>query len=214
MSRTGRRHPAPRRPRRPDRAATDGPTVRLFAAVLPPPPALTELGLLVDDLASFRAGARMADRSRWHVTVVFLGEVPEVRVDDVSESLAAAAARSAPMRLRIAGGGRFGRGRFAVLWAGVAGADEGELGAFAGLARGVRRELRRARLPYDDKPFRPHLTLARPGDRIGPAELAADVARLRAFTGSAFLIDRLLLYRSEIGPHPSHHLLADHPLGP
>ncbi|WP_344319249.1 2'-5' RNA ligase family protein, partial [Actinocatenispora thailandica] len=117
---------------------------------------------------------------------------------------------AAPLRLRLAGGGRFGRGRFAVLWAGVDGATDGALDAFAGLARSVRRELRRARLPYDDKPFRPHLTLARPGAKLGAAELTADVELLRGFTGVAFPVDRLLLFRSELGPQPSHHLLSEH----
>jgi 2'-5' RNA ligase len=187
--------------------------VRLFVAVRPPDEALAELGELVDGLATFRAGARLADRARWHVTVAFLGDVPETRVSDVSEALTAAAGSAAPLRLRLAGGGRFGRGRFAVLWAGVAGADDGALDAFAGLARGVRRQLRRARLPYDDKPFRPHLTLARPGARVGPAELTADVDLLRRFTGAPFAVDRLLLFRSELGPQPTHQLLSEHPLG-
>jgi 2'-5' RNA ligase len=187
--------------------------MRLFVAVRPPAEALAELGELVDRLATFRAGARLADRAHWHLTVAFLGDVPETRVPDVSAALTAAAGPATPLRLRLAGGGRFGRGRFAVLWAGVDGADDGALGAFAGLARGVRRQLRRARLPYDDKPFRPHLTLARPGDKVGPAELAADLDLLRGFTGVPFPVDRLLLFRSELGPHPVHQLLSEHLLG-
>ncbi|HEY3501207.1 MAG TPA: RNA 2',3'-cyclic phosphodiesterase [Actinocatenispora sp.] len=217
------RHPSPRRPRRsadsprPEaakRSAPDGPTARLFVAVVPPADALAELAAVADGLATYRAGARPTDRARWHITVAFLGEVAEERIPDATDALADAAARSTPVRLRIAGGGRFGRGRFAVLWAGVAGAADSDLTSFAGLARAVRRELRRARLPYDDKPFRPHLTLARPGDRIGRDELSGDVDRLRAYAGTPFPVEEVWLYRSHLGPHPKHTPLAHWPLGP
>ncbi|MGA8113076.1 MAG: RNA 2',3'-cyclic phosphodiesterase [Actinocatenispora sp.] len=198
-----RRHPASRRPGRP-RAASDGETARLFIAVRPPDSALAELAHLVDDLATARAGARLTDRSRWHITVAFLGEVPESRVGDASAALTAAAERAVPVRLRIAGGGRFGRGRFTVLWAGIAGETEQDLPAFGGMARAVRRELRRARLPYDEKPFRPHLTLARPGGKLDDPEIRADVETLRGSTGAPFTVDQLWLYRSRLGPDPSH----------
>lgn len=215
-----RRRPASRRPAdvRPSadagRAGSDGPTARLFVAVVPPAEALAELGAVVDGLATYRSGARPTARSRWHITVAFLGEVARERIPDATDALADAAARALPVRLRLAGGGRFGRGRFAVLWAGVDGAGDGDLASFGGLARSVRRELRRARLPYDDKPFRPHLTLARPGDRIDRGELAGDVDRLRSYAGTPFPVDQVWLYRSQLGPHPVHTPLAHWPLGP
>lgn len=198
-----RRHPAPRRPRRAG-AAADGETARLFVAVRPPVSALTELADMVDGLASARAGARLTDRSRWHITVAFLGEVPETRVPDATAAVAAAAERSSMVRLRIAGGGRFGRGRFSILWAGVAGETDQDLSSFERLARAVRQELRRSRLPYDDKPFRPHLTLARPGGKLDEATIRSDVDALRQHGGTAFTVDRVWLYRSRLGPDPRH----------
>ncbi len=205
----GRRHPGPRRPQQ-TRPASDGPTARLFIAVQPPGPVLAELGGVVDQLAAVRSGARATDRALWHITVAFLGDVPEEQIPAASDALAAAAERAGPLQLRIAGGGRFGRGAFTVLWAGVAGQTSEDLSAFGGLARVVRRELRRARLPYDDKPFRPHLTLARPGGKLTDTAVQADVAMLHDYQGTVFAVEDVWLFRSHLGPHPTHEPVSRH----
>jgi 2'-5' RNA ligase len=112
--------------------------------------------------------------------------------------------------LRIAGGGTFGRGRFTTVWAGV----RGDVDAIAGLAETLRRRLKAARLPYDPKPFRPHLTLARPGDRVTATELAGDLAELDAYLGPVWTVDTIRLMRSHLGPRPTYEPLLDASLTP
>ncbi|MGH3655972.1 MAG: RNA 2',3'-cyclic phosphodiesterase, partial [Micromonosporaceae bacterium] len=138
-----------------------GRTQRLFVAVDPPDYARQHLASYVADLHVAKAGARLAAPERWHVTVAFLGEVPDDRVVRVREALTAAAGgpSSNAMTLRFDGGGRFGGRAGTVIWAGVA----GEVGRLRQLARAVARELRHARFSLDRKPYRPHLTIARPG---------------------------------------------------
>jgi 2'-5' RNA ligase len=80
------------------------------------------------------------------------------------------------------------------------------------LGRTARRQLRRARLPYDEKPMRPHLTLARPGDRLDREAIAGDVAALNAYAGPWWTADELVLVRSHLGPKPSYDRLASWPL--
>jgi 2'-5' RNA ligase len=109
-------------------------------------------------------------------------------------------------QVRLAGGGRFGRGRFTLLWVGV----QGE--ALDQLARSVRRELKRARLPFDDKPFRPHLTVARPGDRLDRAAVDADRAALAGYRGPEWRAGTVELIRSHLGPKPSYDHLNAWPL--
>jgi 2'-5' RNA ligase len=191
--------------------------VRLFVAAYPPAEAMDSLEKVVAGLHVGRAeaagiNARLAPRSRWHLTVGFLGDVEDERLPDVEQALrqgvdAWLAAAQAPV-LRLAGGGRFGRGKFTILWAGV----RGEVPALTALGVAVQRQLKRARLPYDDRPFRPHLTLARPGDRIGPAELAVDLQVLRGYEGPPWPADTLHLIRSHLGPHPTYDLLASYSL--
>ncbi|MFD0785905.1 2'-5' RNA ligase family protein, partial [Micromonospora azadirachtae] len=105
-------------------------------------------------------------------------------------------------------GGRFGRGRLTVLWVDV----RGETEALATLARLIRSRLRSARLPYDEKPFRAHLTIARPGDRIDEADLDADRVTLDGYLGPEWPAAELLLMRSHPGPRPRYDRLAAWPL--
>ena len=184
-------------------------------AAYPPAPACEDLQRRLADLEVTRAAARgvntrLARPDNWHVTVAFLGEVDELRVADVATAVERAIGKwrvADPGRpqLRLAGGGRFGRGRFALLWVGVN--DDGE--ALSRLSRQVRRELKRDRLPYDDRPFKPHLTIARPGDRLDRAAVDADRAALAAYRGPAWPLRALQLVSSHLGPQPWYERLAE-----
>jgi 2'-5' RNA ligase len=188
--------------------------VRLFVAAYPPDPVVEDLAALVGTLSVGRASdlginARLAPRPFWHITLAFLGDVPDERQVDVEKAIGEAVRRWAASGtgrpvLRVGGGGRFGRGRFTVLWAGL----RGDVAAVRTIAAAVRRELRRARLPFDDKPLRPHLTVARPGDRLPAEQIAADRAALDAYQGPEWTVGELRLVRSYLGPKPRYEYLA------
>jgi RNA 2',3'-cyclic 3'-phosphodiesterase len=194
--------------------------MRLFVAVYPAQDALDHLGAVLGRLRLGMATAagtnvRLVARPLWHVTLAFLGEMPDDRAPGVAAALAAGVSRwresgAAAPALRLAGAGRFGGRRSATLWVGLA----GDLDALMALSGAVRRELRRARVPYDRKPLRPHLTFARPGERLPAADLAADLATLRAYEGPRWTIDAVHLVRSQLGPKPVHDRIATIPLAP
>lgn len=185
--------------------------VRLFVAAYPPPAACDDLSARIDGLAVAKAHAdgvdtRLARRETWHVTLAFLGEVADDRAPSAAEALGRAAV-GPPVTLRLAGGGRFGRGRFTVLWVGV----EGD--GLDGLARRVRHELRKSKISYDDRPFRPHLTVARPGDELDRTVIEADRSDLAAYEGPSWPITEVRLIRSHLGPQPVYERIAGFPLG-
>ncbi|KOX05511.1 2'-5' RNA ligase [Micromonospora sp. NRRL B-16802] len=190
--------------------------MRLFVAVYPPVEAVTHLGTRVAGLRVGAAAAadipiRLADPANLHLTVAFLGEVETARLVEVFSALGLAAerfrdGRDAPPRLRLGGGGLFGDGRRTVLWTDVRG-DVEALRTLAGL---TRDRLRHAGLPYDEKPFRPHLTIARPGDRMAPADIEADRVTLDDYRGPEWPVSELLLVRSH--PGPRYERLAAWPL--
>ncbi|SBT54139.1 RNA 2',3'-cyclic phosphodiesterase [Micromonospora narathiwatensis] len=192
--------------------------MRLFVAVYPPRPAVDDLTAQVARLrvgAASAAGTnvRLADPANAHLTLAFLGDVPEDRLVDVESALGLAAetfrdGRDNSPRLRLGGGGSFGRGRFTVLWVDVQGDVEG----LAVLVRLIRFGLRRARLPHDEKPFRAHLTIARPGDRIDRADVLTDREALHAYLGPEWPAEELVLVRSHPGPHPTYDRLAAWPI--
>ncbi|MET8229718.1 RNA 2',3'-cyclic phosphodiesterase [Micromonospora sp. NPDC005298] len=192
--------------------------MRLFVAVCPPVEAVDHLWARVARLrvaAATAAGVnvRLADPAHLHLTVAFLGAVEAARLVEVESALGLAAerfrdGRDAVPRLSLGGGGHFGRGRSTVLWVAL----RGDVEVLHTLALHVRDRLRHARLPYDDRPFRPHLTIARPGDRVAPADVDADVAALDTYRGPDWSATELLLVRSHLGPRPRYDRLAVWPL--
>ncbi len=127
--------------------------MRLFVAVFPPEDVLADLRRRIVAVAG--RTVRLTSVDRWHVTLAFLGDVEPQRVPDVERALDAVPP-GGPIRLRISGGGSFGRRRSAVLWAGL----DGDLDALTALHAGLRRALVAADLPHDERPFTPHLTVA------------------------------------------------------
>nr|WP_240940324.1 RNA 2',3'-cyclic phosphodiesterase [Planosporangium flavigriseum] len=191
----------------------------MFVAAYPPADVRGDFEDVVRDLVVGQPreqgqSVRLASPENWHVTLAFLGDVPDEKVDDVRLVVDRAVERwragresdsgDAPA-VRIAGGGRFGRNRFTTLWAGLSG-DVDELGD---VADALRRELRAARLPYDNKPFRAHVTIARPGDRITPDELTADLAALDAYESPPWTVDNIRLMRSQLGPRPAYESMHE-----
>jgi 2'-5' RNA ligase len=200
--------------------------LRLFVALYPSPEALDDIieqvgRLRIGEVAAAGTNVRLAARENCHVTLAFLGDVDDARLPDVQAALGAAAATwrrpagvagaasgTGPPRLRLGGGGRFGRGRFTVLWVGLV----GDIDALRAVSRATRRELRRGRLPYDRRPYRPHLTLARPGDRVPREALDADRDTLNGYLGPSWPATEMVLMRSHLGPRPIYHRLAAWPL--
>jgi RNA 2',3'-cyclic 3'-phosphodiesterase len=184
--------------------------MRLFVAAYPPADACDDLADRLEKLHVVQAGARVAWRDTWHITLAFLGEVADEQEPAAVAALdrAAAAWRSAQgaFEVRLAGGGRFGRGRSTVLWVGVEGPS------LAALSEAVRDELSAARLPYDAKPFTPHLTIARPGDTVDRALVEADRAELAGYRGPAWPVATVELVRSRLGRTASYDRLGSWPL--
>ncbi len=188
--------------------------MRLFAAVLPPAPALEELAVEVAQLKKLPAADRLrwTGRDGWHFTLAFYGEVPEEILPELHERLARAAHRRDPYALRIAGGGRFSD---RVVWAGA----DGDRPAMGRLADSAAAAARRAGVAMADehRPYTPHLTLAR--NRTANLNLAPYAAALKDFHGSSWTVGALSLIRSHppvpgpAGAQPHYEEIASWPLG-
>ncbi|WP_261569027.1 RNA 2',3'-cyclic phosphodiesterase [Frankia gtarii] len=164
-----------------------------------PPAAVTDaLCTAVHRARAAAADLRWSAPDRWHVTLAFLGPVPDERRADLDTRLARVARRHGPIAVEAVGGGHFGD---RVLWTAVRPGSAASGGALAGLAAGVRRAAERAGAAAgaDDRPLRAHLTLARAPDRSGRA-LGPLVEMLRADVEPLpWTIDRLALMSSVDG---------------
>ncbi len=185
--------------------------MRLFVAVTPPPDALAELDAAVAPLRADWPALRWASVDRWHVTLAFLGEVAEERLDGLRERLERAAGRHQALTLRIGRGGAFpSPGRARVFCAHISG-EPAALGALRALAASVAAGARRAGAPPPDegRRYRPHLTLAR-GKQ--PADLRSLVESLSGFAGQPWNAAAVELIRSKTGPQPTYQTIASWPL--
>lgn len=129
--------------------------MRAFIAIELPGAFADEVAGLARGLEAVCAG-RFVSAESHHLTLAFLGEVGEAEARSAMEALDAACADAAPVPLRAAGLGTFGRPRDATLWLGV----ERDPWLMA-LATRVREELFARGLSYDERDFLPHVTLAR-----------------------------------------------------
>jgi 2'-5' RNA ligase len=145
---------------------------------------------------------------RWHLTLLFLGAVPEESVPHLVAEAAPAVARTPSLTLRLAGGGRFGSlRRPQVAWAGL----DGDVGPLTELAARLAAGARSLRLAVEDRPFRAHLTLGRWRPQQ-PAD-GALTDRLAEYRGPAWPVTEVRLWESHLGPKPTYETVAAWPVG-
>ena len=141
-----------------------------------------------------------------HLTLAFIGYVPDARLDAAAEALGAAAADRSVIHCRLGSLGAFPNPRRPrVVWVGLAeGAESVTASALA-----VRRELAARDVPFDDAPPVAHLTIGRLRDDVTGAERSA---LAQAVAGEAarvppldFDIDSTVLFESRLSPRgPSY----------
>jgi len=93
-----------------------------------------------------------------HLTLKFLGNIPSKRVTEITEAMGKAVQGISPFRLEISGLGAFPSLKQArVLWVGIG----GELDQLSTLQQNIDSVLAALGFAREERPFVPHLTLAR-----------------------------------------------------
>jgi 2'-5' RNA ligase len=196
--------------------------VRLFVAVDLDDDVRRDVGRVIQRLRSETRDDRVLRISwvapeRLHLTLHFLGEVNDPTAARVVESMAP------PIDLRafnLAFGevGTFSsRGRPNVIWLGI---TEGRAPLIE-LHDLVGRRLKAVGCALEDRPFSPHLTLARLRQTVGTGppprrmrELSPIPGRRGAAETGRMRVDRVTLYESRLGRDGATHIaLASSPLG-
>lgn len=184
-------------------------TWRLFAALLASDDALADLDAAVAPLRDEWTTLRWTPPSMWHLTVAFFGDVVEGRVPELSTRLERAAGRHEALTLRFADGGGFSRpARANIVYAGV----DGSIPALQALADSCSAAGRRIGLAMEDRPYRPHLTLARVKGRA-PIDVRPLVERLDGYVGPTWTSSEMVLMRSHLGPQTWYEPIGRWPLG-
>jgi 2'-5' RNA ligase len=145
--------------------------------------------------ASSQSAVKWVRAEQMHLTLVFLGEVADARAPEITMAMRDPIA-TAPASITFGGVGVFPpRGRPTVLWIGVAAGA-----AFvAAVHQAVQTRAERLGFPPEQRPFHPHLTLARWRDsRERDRGHAAAAGSTRPI--AEVHVDHVTLYQSRLGP--------------
>lgn len=190
------------------------PLIRTFIAINLPAEVRQRLGQFQEQLrqAAPGQGVRWTGPDQIHLTLRFLGNVPEPELPRLSQALTQACQSAGPFELEAQGAGAFpDLNRPRILWVGLVGA----VAALAQLQAAVL-EATRGWGELEDRPFHPHLTLGRvktPEPRL-LARLGAALQRASSLSFGQWQVHRVELMRSDLSPAgPRYTVLAEASLG-
>jgi 2'-5' RNA ligase len=144
---------------------------------------------------------RWVDAGAMHLTLKFLGDIPEAQVPDIAAVIQRAAAAAAPLRLPLVTVGCFPAPHNPrVIWAGLG----GDVVRLRDLQRVVDDGLTALGFAPETREFEPHITLGRVRDTTPPDDvgsLARMLAQPPSFSGApAATVDRIVLVKSTLTP--------------
>jgi 2'-5' RNA ligase len=130
--------------------------VRLFVALEIPSTVRENLAVLIKSLRAISPQTRWVRPENLHVTLKFIGEVPEAKLAAIREALTGVRSEQ-PVALGFRGLGFFPNEKHPrVFWAGITASPNMKT-----LALAIDRATENLGIPREQRPFSPHLTLAR-----------------------------------------------------
>jgi 2'-5' RNA ligase len=166
-------------------------TERLFLAVALDDDTRQALAARLAAVAGDGLPGKVVAPDNWHLTLRFLGATPAVSRDLLLAALEDGLDQQR-FAVRLTGLGAFPRPKAAtVLWVGV----DDPAGGLAGLAEACEGAARAVGFDPEERPFHPHVTLAR---LRPPRDVVALVARSEP-AGVRLTVDAVTLYRSRLG---------------
>lgn len=185
--------------------------MRLFVALEIPEAVRREVARRVAGLRERLPRAKWVDTANLHLTLLFFGQVDDEKVPALAEALREAFARHPPLDLRLADAGTFPPRRPArVAWVGME--TPGDL-------MGLQADATAAAVDAigfepEDRPFSPHVTLAR-CDPNWPRDASDKFAAAFPGTiGQPWTAERGVLMESRLSPRGAQYkVAAELPLG-
>ncbi len=163
-----------------------------------------------DITAETRAALRAVQKSlsklnavRWtnpasvHLTMKFIGDVPDSHLPDVLAAMRHCVAGVPPLDVNVRGLGCFpSPARPRILWAGV----EGSVDPLRQISSCLNTTLADLGVPPDNKGFRPHVTVGRVRGRVDSDALDAALGQFARHDFGQNTLSELVLYMSELAP--------------
>jgi 2'-5' RNA ligase len=132
--------------------------LRTFVAVEIGPEVRKAATELIKKFRALRADVKWVEPHNLHITLKFLGEVPEPQTEEICQVVTAVAAETAPFEFELRGAGVFPHlGRPRTIWLGVGEGHE----ALVALHRQIDKALAKLGFAAESRPPEPHLTIGR-----------------------------------------------------
>jgi 2'-5' RNA ligase len=173
--------------------------MRLFVAVNLPEEIKTRLGAVQDQLRAAQADVSWVRPGNVHLTLKFLGETEEGRLERIQAALGGTARGHAPFAFALTGLGSFGGRAPRVVWVGV------EQGAepLTRLAEGVEAAMAALGFPREKRGFAAHLTLGRVRSPRNAERLLAALGEWRRELFGSVQVGHVDLMESQLDPRGS-----------
>ena len=183
--------------------------LRAFLAVHPTAEVLAEIERAREELSAAGADVRWSKADGLHVTIKFLGEVPEPELGGIERALEERLAELAPVEVEARGLGVFPNWkRPRIVWVGLEG------GGLATIADAAESALAPLGFPPEGREFSAHLTLGRVRSPRGWETLSRTLQAQRERSFGRSTISEATLYKSDLRPDGSVYTpLRVFPLG-
>jgi 2'-5' RNA ligase len=167
--------------------------MRVFIAVDLPNEIRKALSDVERELRPLTNNVRWVAPESIHITLKFIGEIPEKRFEDIDEAVTGLTWKSFTVTVRGVGffpGTRSPR----VFWAGM------EAPTMQGLAERLDTRMERLGFEKEKRAFRPHITLARASHSRIQSSLVSAAAKYEQHEFGSFVVDRMFLIKSTLKP--------------
>jgi len=186
--------------------------MRIFVGIDLDTAVRSRISRFVEGLEGFAPDARWMHPKSLHITLKFIGEQKPERVDAVAERLRQITASA--FEIRCGGYGFFPSAKVPrVFWIGIHGGSHLEA-----LAETIDARIAELGVSREDRPYSPHLTVAREGGRSGSpkwkaddaantkfAELEKHLSAIRELDFGTMMAHEFILYKSKLSSVGSNY---------
>ena len=170
--------------------------VRVFIAIdIEDPSLLNKLYEIQKEIVKTRAKMKLVERENMHITLKFLGEISPARLSSLEKAVVNACKNFTKFKIELARIGAFpSPARPRVIWIGVSKGAE----ILKQLAGAIEKETVQMGFKKADKPFHPHVTLARV--KIATPELRNFILKNQELFVGEILVEEVRIKESILRP--------------
>lgn len=171
--------------------------MRCFIAIELPEGIRDRLADLQTQLANLGRAVRWTKPGSIHLTLKFLGEVPDQQIADVCTTAKRIAVAIPEFDLEITGVGCFPpRGPVRIVWAGIPQSPAPLLACQKECEAGFGS----LGFAPENRPYSPHLTIGRVNDPLAGPRIREALRQFTDFTAGSFTAEELIVFQSDLRP--------------